>query len=86
MDTETTTPETTDIIVVAEVVEQDTDSFGKEIAKTLTVSAASSAGVIVGALAIGFASKKVSQLRAKRAAKKAGPEVVETDTTDTQQD
>lgn len=77
-----TTP-ATDIVITddAAVTEDYTNhSFGKEIAKTLIVSAATTAGMMVGAAAIGFTVTKVSEFRARRAAKKTTvvEEVVET--------
>jgi hypothetical protein len=46
-------------------------NFGKEIAKTLVLSAASTAGVVVGMIAIGHAIDQFEKIKAKRAAKKA---------------
>lgn len=39
-------------------LESTTDSFGTELAKSFAVSAASTAGMIVGLAAIGFAKQK----------------------------
>lgn len=49
----------------------NTDSFGKEIAKTLAISTAASAGTLVGFAVVGFTAAKVQEIRARRAEKKA---------------
>lgn len=46
-------------------------NFGKEIAKAFVYSAASTAGVVVGMIAIGLAVQKYEKIKAKRDAKKA---------------
>lgn len=64
---------TTDIVIIDEAVlveDCTNDSFGKEIAKTLTVSAATTAGMIGGMLVIGFAVGKFQQFKTKRAYKR----------------
>lgn len=69
---------TTDIVVIDEAVVVESpqnNSFGKEIAKTLTVSAATTAGMIVGTIAIGYAVGKFQEFKANRASKKSEPEV-----------
>lgn len=70
---DTTETPTTDIVITDEaiVVENSTnDSFGKEIAKTLTISVATTAGILVGTFVVGFAVQKFQQFAAKRASKK----------------
>lgn len=49
-------------------------SLGQEIAKTLVISTATSAGVIAGFVVVGLAIGKFNDIRAKRAAKKAAKE------------
>lgn len=78
MDTIVETP-TTDIVVTDEaVLVEDTanNSFGKEIGKTLAISAASTAAMIGATMLIGYAVGKFQVIRAKRASKvSADPEV-----------
>lgn len=62
MDTTIETPETTD---------SNELSFGKEIAKALAISTATSAGVIAGFVAVGLAINKLDEMKKARAAKKA---------------
>lgn len=75
---DTTETPTTEIVVIDEAVvveDSTTDSFGKEITKTLVTSAATTAGLVVGMFVVGFAAQKVAQFKAKRASKNAEPEV-----------
>jgi homoserine kinase len=57
-----------------ETSEFDELSFGKEIAKTLVISTATSAGVIAGFVVVGLTISKFNDIKAKRAAKKAAKE------------
>lgn len=50
--------------------ETENNSIGKEVAKTLIISTASSAGVILGMAAAGLAYAKFEELKEKRRAKK----------------
>lgn len=83
---DTTETPTTDIVVIDEaalVEDCPNDSFGKEIAKTLIVSTATTAGMIAGVFVVGFAVQKVQEFKTKRASKKETViegEVVETPT------
>lgn len=61
MDNTFETPETSD---------SNELSFGKEIAKTLALSTATSAGVIAGFLVVGLALTKIQEIKKNRAAKK----------------
>lgn len=65
MDNTFETPETSDSVET---------SFGKEIAKTLALSTATSAGVVAGFVVVGLAITKFEELKKKRAAKKAAAE------------
>jgi len=65
MDITFETPETSD---------STETSFGKEIAKTLALSTATSAGVFAGFVVISLAVTKFDELKKKRAAKKAAAE------------
>lgn len=64
-----------------EMTEEETDqekSFGREIAEALAIGIVSGVGTLAGFAAFGWASAKVSEFRANRAAKKAASQVVET--------
>lgn len=58
-----------------DIIENDTTdtsestdtSFGKEIAKSLTISTAQTAGMIVGAMAVAYAYSKVKAFRNRKA-------------------
>lgn len=54
-----------------EIVEIPEINFPKEIAKSLIISAAVSAGILIGFGAVGYGSEKIKEIRANRAAKKA---------------
>jgi hypothetical protein len=72
---ENTTFETTEFDAIMAEDEEPTittDSFGKEIAKTLVVSAVATAGTVLGFAAIGLVINKVEARKAARLAKKAG--------------
>jgi hypothetical protein len=63
---------TTDIVITDEavLVENPTnESFGKEIAKTLIISTATTAGMLVGVAAVGFVVGKFQEFKTKRASK-----------------
>lgn len=77
-----TTP-TSDIVITDEVVvveDYTNNSFGKEITKTLLISAATTAGMVGGFVVFGFAVQKIEQFKTRRASKKnvVEGEVVET--------
>lgn len=74
----------TETILLVETPESDAPSFAVELAKTLTTSAAATAGTLVGMVAVGFAVDKVQKIRASRASKKAELSVVETETAPTE--
>lgn len=57
MDTNDTT--STDLIVIDAEIPTEADSFGKEVAKTLAVSTATSAGVFGGFVVIALLTPKV---------------------------
>ena len=73
----TTDTTATDIALSDDAMAEDSsnNSFGKEIAKSLITSVATTAAMVGGMVAIGYASAKVQQFRANRAAAKAEPEV-----------
>lgn len=58
MDTNDTT--STDLVIIdADLIETEADSFGKEVAKTLAVSTATSVGVFGGFVVIALLTPKV---------------------------
>ena len=59
---------------------ENTESFGKEIAKTIAVSAASTAGVVIGFTIAGAVVSVFTEARKRRHEKKA--ETDETETTE----
>lgn len=74
MDTTATTPVTDTIVAFDEavVVEDPSNiSFGKEIAKTFAVSAATSVAAVGGLIAVGYAVGKFQEFKTRRASKKA---------------
>lgn len=48
--------------------------FGKEIAKTLVLSAAATVGTVAGFVVVGLAMDKIQKIKANRAAKKSQKE------------
>jgi hypothetical protein len=81
MDTiDTTSAPSTDIVFTDEaalVVDVPDTSFGKEIAKTLVISAATTAGMIGGLIAAAHALEKFRSFKTKRASKDETPVVIE---------
>lgn len=78
-----TTIETLDAPIVGEFIENVPDiSFGKEIAKTLALSAATTAGMVVGLVAVGLAASKIQEVRKNRADKKVAEKAAKVDVTD----
>lgn len=77
-----TTIETIDA-AIDDAIRSNTEdiSFGKEITKTLVLSAVSTAGMIGGVFVVGLAANKVQEFKQKRAVKKA-EKVAEVGTTD----
>lgn len=72
MDTITETP-STDIVTIdeaAQTEEHSTNSFGKEVTKTILVSIATTAVLAGGTFAASYAVEKVKQLHMKRLLKK----------------
>lgn len=59
-----------DAVTADENETTNTDSFGKEVVKTLAISTAASAGTLVGFALVGFTATKVQEARARRAEKK----------------
>jgi hypothetical protein len=76
------TIENLDTVITDAPVELADISFGKEIAKTLIISAAATAGMMGGALAVGLVMNKTSEFKQKRAAKKAAVKATLVDVTD----
>lgn len=73
----TDTTSTDPIVTDADVEETETDSFGKEVTKTLITSTATSAGVFAGFVVIALATPKVKAFFDKRrASKDVEPETV----------
>lgn len=54
-----------------EIVNDQSPSFGVELAKTASINVAATAGTLVGFVLVGLASSKYRQVRANLAAKKA---------------
>ena len=71
---------------VIEEIEEETDtekSFGQEIAEAIAVGLVSGAASLAGFYAFGWVLNKVQEIKARKAAKKAALEVVETEEADT---
>ena len=71
---------------VIEEIEEETDtekSFGQEIAEAIAVGLVSGAASLAGFYAFGWVLNKVQEIKARKAAKKAAFEVVETEESDT---
>ena len=67
-----------DAPVADETTENNDPSFAKEIAKSVVLSTAISAGVVTGMIAVGMAITKIEKLKARRAEKKAAQKDTET--------
>lgn len=67
------------VVIDADAVDAQDDSLGKEIAKSLVISTAASAGTVIGLVAVAFAVDKFKGIARRRAEKKAEKNV-ETET------
>ena len=74
--------EYTEVVETEEETDQE-KSFGREIAEALAVGIVSGVGSLVGFYVFGWAANKVEALRARRAAKKAASDIVETEESET---
>ena len=71
---------------VIEETEEETNtekSFGQEVTEALVVGLVSGAASLAGFYALGWVYNKVQEIKARKAAKKAALEVVETEESDT---
>lgn len=57
-------------------------SFGKEVAKTLTLSAVTTAGMVIGLAAVGLATSKIVEMRKQRHDKKTAEKAAKVDVSD----
>jgi hypothetical protein len=69
--------ENTEVVETPEATIEE-KSFGQEIAEALAVGIVSGVGTLAGFYAFGWAASKIEALQARRAAKKAAKDVIET--------
>jgi hypothetical protein len=75
--TDTTSPDT--IVLDADIENTETESFGKEVTKTLITSTATSAGVFAGFVVIALVTPKVKEFFDRRKKKDVVEEAVTVD-------